>query len=61
MSRKDFELIAGSLKFVKPSEEAPQARRQWESTVDEFAKSLRSTNSNFDSNRFRRACGDERG
>ncbi|HEV2816145.1 MAG TPA: hypothetical protein VGW40_02840 [Allosphingosinicella sp.] len=49
MSRKDFELIAATIRRM-PSETAPSA-------AEHFADALRSTNPRFDRARFIRACG----
>lgn len=62
MSRKDYELIAETLRISKPrrsqTDDIGQALRvSWNNTVENFAAELRGTNPRFDAARFRKACG----
>lgn len=58
MSRKDFELIARTLREVRPDEKGLPARLElWRETVEAFAKALPAVNARFNADRFKRACG----
>ena len=60
MTRKDFQLIADVLKTAAESAEengSKMAGAVIEGLSLRFASALRSTNSNFDRDRFLRACG----
>ncbi len=54
MTRKDFELIARVLKDIIQTD-----TRHLEYIAAEFADALKSTNANFDRERFLKACGVE--
>ena len=63
MTRKDFELIASTLAFTKPTSinyarkaEYISALAEWTGIVDEFTAMLASQNERFDAQRFRKAC-----
>lgn len=58
MTRKDYELIAATLKAGKPSRRGA-AYAQWRMTVADFGAALASTNPRFDLARFILACGEE--
>ena len=57
MSRKDFQLIADTLKSVRPDPEYQFHYAMWQETCHAFAHSLRQTNPLFDRTRFLTACG----
>lgn len=62
MTRKDFELIARTLKDAKPEhdEYIPTliaAEKQWGKQVNYFAAVLAEEYPRFDAPRFRKACG----
>jgi hypothetical protein len=57
MTRKDFVLIAATLRTVRPKEEDLSEREQWAGTVRAFADSLATTNARFNRERFCKACG----
>jgi len=63
MTRKDFELIAGTIKRARftPNVHPFQGigDLDHERIAREFAQSLKHTNPNFDSARFLKACGVE--
>ena len=56
MTRKDFQLIADTLKASKPKSEVSQPLANWMMTVDRFADALAETNPRFDRDRFINAC-----
>ena len=61
--KRHFQFIADTIKETKPPHlgqtgpELTQALIQWERMVANFATNLRSTNPNFDRDRFIQACG----
>lgn len=61
MTRKDFELIAATLRQERPDRDgskwADGARDSWSTTVLHFASTLATTNHAFDRARFIKACG----
>ena len=57
MTRKDFQLIADTLKANKPDEYWTAETDQWKSTVLEFTINLATTNARFDREGFKAACG----
>lgn len=65
MQRRHFELIAEAMKRSKPprlgmiADEQHIARAQWETCVSELATQCKLANSNFNRDRFLRACGVE--
>lgn len=54
MSRKDFELIAATIKRLQYTDLNEKARK---AVAIEFADALRGTNANFKRDRFLTACG----
>jgi len=57
MSRKDYELIAATMRASQPNEDASNpAWVQWDRCVWKLADALRGTNPRFDSVRFIKAC-----
>ena len=58
MTRKDYRLIAATLKAVKP-DGAGAELKQWHAVVAELAINLAVDNPRFDRMVFRRACGVE--
>jgi hypothetical protein len=64
MTKKDFEMIASTLKSEMPEREpgnrwSDGARDEWSTTCLAFASMLASTNPRFDRARFLAACGME--
>jgi hypothetical protein len=63
MTRKDFEMIASTLKNSRFGDDedplSPGAEAQWSTTCLAFASMLASTNPRFDRARFLAACGME--
>ena len=60
MTRKDFELIADTIRNLRDaSYESGVNELQREMIAKQFAAALRSTNPNFNRDRFVRACGVE--
>lgn len=57
MTKKDFELIAGTLRASRPGEGYARNLLQWNLIVQRFAEALCATNLNFDRERFIAACG----
>jgi hypothetical protein len=61
MTRKDFELIATTLRHERPDRDgsrwADGARDAWSTIVLQFADALATTNRSFDRARFLAACG----
>lgn len=57
MTRKDFVLIAATLKACNSEELNNAQHTQWVCTVHRFADALATTNANFDRARFLKACG----
>lgn len=63
MSRKEFELIARALKETQPGKETELSRvhssvhGQWCVTTLRLAMELKTTNPQFNQERFLRACG----
>lgn len=58
MTRKDFELIAATLREMRRLASADAtAGDLWNETVLAFAASLKSTNKQFNADKFKRACG----
>lgn len=55
MSRKDFVLIAETLRSTKPADEAGLV--VWRQVVEAFAKALPAANPKFNADRFKRAAG----
>lgn len=60
MTRKDYELIAETLRTAKPlSDASGEVHAFWGRTCDMFAITLSETNPRFDRMRFLKACGTE--
>lgn len=61
MTRKDFETIAETLRQARPTDQRSTdylvQLNAWVDTVEWFVHSLRRTNPQFNSDRFRTACG----
>lgn len=61
MTKKDFKLIAATLKEAKPNEKAPFTELDevyaWRKVVEAFESSLKGTNERFDAYKFLVACG----
>ena len=57
MTRKDFEAIARALHKSMPDPSDGQAIVQWEETFHAIVHEVEQTNSNFDFQKFSRACG----
>ena len=70
MTKKDFQALADSLKRMKPryvdgltpewESRLYGQYQQWKTTVDEMCHFCRGQNGNFDSGRFKTACGYEK-
>jgi hypothetical protein len=65
MTKKDFELIAATLKARRIDKDVPQSlvstgmEHQWRSTCHAFAQALSDAHPRFDRARFLAACGVE--
>ena len=59
MTRKDFELIADTLKDCPKGLKGSGQRQDWEIVCGHFAAALNNTNPRFDRSRFLTACGIE--
>jgi hypothetical protein len=62
MSSKDYEKLAGTFKFCKPSKIAKpkgfsHRLEMWEGIVLEFCKTLSNENPRFNNEKFLTACG----
>lgn len=57
MTRKDFELIAATLKNTKPHNANEEGMRQWHYMVGQFTTMCASQNPNFNRDCFLKACG----
>ena len=58
MTRKDFDLIAETLLNSKPAVKSGlDMLEQWQWTVEMFANRLTTTNTNFNRDKFKKACG----
>jgi hypothetical protein len=65
MTRKDFKLIADTLKHCKPMYQADGMtddqyqghKEKWQMVCESFASDLQYTNTNFNRSRFLIACG----
>lgn len=57
MTRKDFELIAATLKAQHGAITTDTERDLYRALVRSFADNLRATNQQFNRDRFIRACG----
>ena len=59
MTRKDFELIAATLKACNSEELNNAQHTQWVCTVHRFADAMATTNPAFNRAQFLKACGIE--
>jgi hypothetical protein len=58
MTRKHFQLIADHLNYTRPEASwCPNKRLQWKMDVKAIANACQASNSNFDRERFLKACG----
>lgn len=63
MAKRHFELLADVMRQTKPpclgmtGPELEQAEAQWERTLAELTRALRTTNPAFNRDRFLAACG----
>lgn len=57
MSRKDFELIAATIRNYGPIADSTAKDNRRAGMARAFAKALSATNPRFDSDRFIKACG----
>lgn len=57
MTKKDFELIAATLKVQLPFSQTDDERELLRAIVKQFAENLRATNKQFNRDRFIIACG----
>ena len=60
MTRKDFEVVAGAMKWARPDALDPQLQakaEQWDETLNVMLVELDKTNANFNADRFVEACG----
>lgn len=60
MTRKDFVIVSGALKWARPDALDPQFQakaQQWEETLAIMIVELDKTNANFDREKFVKACG----
>ena len=57
MTRKDFVLIAEQVYHFRPSTDNTEAFTEWLRMVDAWVAKLKTTNPQFNAERFRTACG----
>lgn len=58
MTKKDYELIAGRLKYEKPGDmEGQEALTNWRGVCRALATAFRLKNPKFDRDKFLQACG----
>ncbi len=57
MTRKDFELIAAIIKAERANPMSETSRWLFDNLSHEFAAKLKTTNAQFNRDRFLRACG----
>jgi hypothetical protein len=63
MTKKDFEFIAGTLRYTRPPDNGKhrEAFEMWKKLVLEFCSRLDATNPRFDSTKFLSAACDDKG